>query len=143
MALGPNGAEWRSAEIPGANGHGTARALAALYGQAALGDDGAVISGEAVERCRGEQSQGDDLVLGVSTRFGPGFMLRQPFHAGGACLGSGAFGHPGAGGSLAFADPERRLGFGYVMNRMGPRILLDDRAIALVEAANRCLGGRA
>jgi hypothetical protein len=28
------------------------------------------------------------------------------------------------------------------MNRMGPRILLDDRAIALVEAANACLGGR-
>jgi CubicO group peptidase (beta-lactamase class C family) len=141
MALGPNGAEWRSAEIPGANGHGTARALASLYGQAALGD-GAVISREAIERCRGEQSAGDDLVLGVNTRFGLGFMLRQPFAAGGACLGEGAFGHPGAGGSLAFADPERRLGFGYVMNRMGPRILLDDRAIALVEAANACLGGQ-
>jgi CubicO group peptidase (beta-lactamase class C family) len=141
MVLGPNGAEWRSAEIPGANGHGTARALASLYGRAALGD-GAVISREAIERCRGEQSEGEDLVLGVSTRFGLGFMLRQPFAAGGACLGAGAFGHPGAGGSLAFADPERRLGFGYVMNRMGPRILLDDRAIALVEAANVCLGGR-
>jgi CubicO group peptidase (beta-lactamase class C family) len=80
-------------------------------------------------------------VLGVPTRFGLGFMLRQASHEGGRCLGAGAFGHPGAGGSLAFADPERRLGFGYVMNRMGPRILLDDRAIALVEAANACLGG--
>ena len=80
-------------------------------------------------------------MLGVNTRFGLGFMLRQESHAGGRCLGTGAFGHPGAGGSLAFADPERSLGFGYVMNRMGPRILLDDRAIALVEAANACLGG--
>jgi CubicO group peptidase (beta-lactamase class C family) len=139
MVLGPNVPAWRSAEIPGANGHGTARALATLYGRAALGD-GSVISRDAIERCRTEQSHGDDLVLGVHTRFGLGFMLRQESHAGGRCLGAGAFGHPGAGGSLAFADPEQRLGFGYVMNRMGPRILLDDRAIALVEAVNGCLG---
>jgi CubicO group peptidase (beta-lactamase class C family) len=142
MALGPNVPAWRSAEIPGANGHGTARALATLYGRAALGD-GSVLTREGVERCRAEQSRGPDLVLGVSTRFGQGFMLRQDSHEGGRCLGAGAFGHPGAGGSLAFADPERRLGFGYVMNRMGPRILLDDRAIVLVEAANACLGARA
>jgi CubicO group peptidase (beta-lactamase class C family) len=139
LVLGPNVPAWRSAEIPGANGHGTARALATLYGRAALGD-GSVISRDAIERCRTEQSYGDDLVLGVPTRFGLGFMLRQESHAGGRCLGTGAFGHPGAGGSLAFADPEQRLGFGYVMNRMGPRILLDDRAIALVEATNGCLG---
>jgi CubicO group peptidase (beta-lactamase class C family) len=139
MALGPNVPAWRSAEIPGANGHGTARALATLYGRAALGDF-AVISREAIARCRTEQSHGADLVLGVPTRFGLGFMLRQESHEGGRCLGAGAFGHPGAGGSLAFADPEARLGFGYVMNRMGPRILLDDRAIALVEAMNGCLG---
>ncbi len=139
MVLGPNVPAWRSAEIPGANGHGTARALATLYGRAALGD-GSVISRDAIERCRTEQSHGDDLVLGVRTRFGLGFMLRQESHAGGRCLGATAFGHPGAGGSLAFADPEQRLGFGYVMNRMGPRILLDDRAIALVEAVNGCLG---
>jgi CubicO group peptidase (beta-lactamase class C family) len=139
MALGPNVPAWRSAEIPGANGHATARALAALYGRAALGD-GSVISRDGVLRCRTEQSHGEDLVLGVTTRFGLGFMLRQESHEGGRCLGAGAFGHPGAGGSLAFADPEARLGFGYVMNRMGPRILLDDRAIALVEAMNGCLG---
>ena len=46
----------------------------------------------------------------------------------------------GAGGSLAFADPEARVGFAYVMNRMGPRILLDPRAIALVDAVYGCLG---
>jgi CubicO group peptidase (beta-lactamase class C family) len=142
MALGPNVPAWRSAEIPGANGHATARALATLYGRAALGD-GAVISREAISRCRTEQAHGADLVLGIPTRVGLGFMLRQESHAGGRCLAPGAFGHPGAGGSLAFADPEARLGFGYVMNRMGPRILLDDRAIALVDAVNACLGGPA
>ena len=49
------------------------------------------------------------------------------------------FGHPGAGGSLGFADPDARIGFGYVMNRMGPYILLDPRAIALVDALYSCL----
>jgi CubicO group peptidase (beta-lactamase class C family) len=142
MALGPNVPAWRSAEIPGANGHATARALATLYGRAALGDE-AVISREAGARCATEQSHGADLVLGVPTRFGLGFMLRQDSHEGGRCLGAQAFGHPGAGGSLAFADPEAGVGFGYVMNRMGPRILLDDRAIALVEALNGCLGRKA
>jgi CubicO group peptidase (beta-lactamase class C family) len=139
MAAGPNVPAWRSAEIPGANGHATAAALAGLYGRAALGD-GTVISREAWARCATEQSQGPDLVLGVPTRFGLGFMLRQVSHEGGRCLGEKAFGHPGAGGSLGFADPEARVGFGYVMNRMGPRILLDDRAIALVEAMYGCLG---
>ena len=143
MALGPNVPAWRSAEIPGANGHATARALATLYGRAALGDAGGVISNDSIEHCRREQSHGQDLVLGVPTRFGLGFMLRQETHEGGRCLGRGAFGHPGAGGSLAFTDPEARLGFGYVMNRMGPRILLDDRAIALVEAAYAGAGRKA
>jgi CubicO group peptidase (beta-lactamase class C family) len=45
-----------------------------------------------------------------------------------------AFGHPGAGGSLAFADPERRIGFGYVMNRIDPGVMPNERAAALVRA---------
>jgi CubicO group peptidase (beta-lactamase class C family) len=45
-----------------------------------------------------------------------------------------AFGHPGAGGSLAFADPENRLGFAYVMNQMEPGVLPGSRALGLVQA---------
>ena len=50
-------------------------------------------------------------------RFSSGFMLSQP----GEEMGPNprAFGHPGAGGSLGFADPEAKIGFGYAMNRMG------------------------
>jgi CubicO group peptidase (beta-lactamase class C family) len=46
-----------------------------------------------------------------------------------------AFGHPGAGGSLAFADPENRLSFAYVMNQMEPGVLPNAKALRLIERA--------
>ncbi|MDG2304857.1 MAG: serine hydrolase [Candidatus Binatia bacterium] len=141
MALGANNAPWREAEIPGANGHATARGIARVYAALANGGevDGVhVLSPEGVERCRTEQSHGQDLVLQRSTRFGLGFMLPQD-EPGARIGGDGAFGHPGAGGSLGFADPEARVSFGYTMNQMGPHILLDPRATALVDATYRCL----
>jgi len=140
MAAGPNGAAWRWAEIPGANGHGTARDLARLYGTLAL-DDGRVLTHAGIERCRTEESAGPDAVLGVSTRIGQGFMLPQARREARYGPAEGAFGHPGAGGSVGFADPEGRVGFGYAMNRMGPRILLDDRPLALIDAAYAAHGG--
>jgi len=45
-----------------------------------------------------------------------------------------AFGHPGAGGSLGFADPVKKVGFGYTMNQMGTDPLLDPRAARLFNA---------
>jgi CubicO group peptidase (beta-lactamase class C family) len=144
MARGVNVPEWRRAEIPGANGHGDARSLARVYGALARGGsiDGVhVLSAQGIERCRTELSSGPDLVLQIRTRFGHGFMLPQPDVPGGSFGPSpGAFGHPGAGGSVGFADPDARIGFGYVMNRMGPHILLDPRATALVDAVYASLG---
>jgi len=138
LAFGVNNAPWRRAEIPGGNGHGTARALARVYGALASGgtvDGVRVLSRDGIARCHGELSHGPDRVLLLSTRFGHGFMLPQ-HGVEGAAFGPGtrAFGHPGAGGSIGFCDPDAGLGFGYVMNRMGPRILLDPRAEALIEA---------
>lgn len=135
-----NSRAWRGAEIPGANGHGTARSLARLYGAIANGGDADgvhVLGPEAAARAAVEQSRGPDNVLHLSTRFGLGFMLSQPGNAFGP--NDGAFGHPGAGGSIAFADPKARVGFSYVMNRMGPYILIDPRATALIDAFYRCL----
>jgi CubicO group peptidase (beta-lactamase class C family) len=51
---------------------------------------------------------------------------------------SEAFGHPGAGGCVGFADPPRKLAFGYVMNRMDWR-LRSPRCLALCHAVYRCL----
>lgn len=134
-----NSAGWRAAEIPAANGHGTARAVAALYGiLAGRGGLGGhrVLSQEAAERVREGQGGCRDLVLGA------GYA-----HDTEACLGlwlSGrngsygpnprAFGHDGFGGSCGLADPEAGMALGYVMNRMGPHIADDPRKMALVEA---------
>jgi CubicO group peptidase (beta-lactamase class C family) len=142
MALGVNNAPWRSAEIPGANGHADARSLARIYG--ALSCDGtldgvSLFDADEIRVCHTEESFGEDLVLRLPTRFGSGFMISQDRADARFGPNPSAFGHPGAGGSLGFADPDARVGFGYVMNRMGPHILLDPRAIALVEAVYACL----
>ncbi|MBV8774828.1 MAG: beta-lactamase family protein [Deltaproteobacteria bacterium] len=132
-----NSRAWRGAEIPGANGHSTARALARIYGALACGgelDGVKIISSASIPRCYTEQSNGMDEVLKLPTRFSLGYMLSQP----GAQLGPNqrSFGHPGAGGSLGFADLDARVGFGYVMNQMGEPSgsLLDPRCAALIDA---------
>ncbi|MEU9777720.1 serine hydrolase domain-containing protein [Streptomyces sanyensis] len=129
-----NSAAWRRADLPAANGHGTARAVAALYGMLAGGPGG--LSGESVERVREGQGACTDLVLGPVV--GPGT------ECGLGCWLSGdrgwygpnprAFGHDGLGGSFGLADPEAGIGVGYVMNGMGTRLVDDFRKRALVDA---------
>jgi len=144
MLLGTNSQEWRQAEVPAANGHGNARALALLYG--ALAGDGTLsgqplLSAQGLALCRAERSAGRDAVLQEELRFSCGYMLSQVREN--ARFGSAAgFGHPGAGGCLGFADPKHRLGFGYVTNTMGTSVLLDVRAVALVDAVYAALGAR-
>ena len=130
-----NSREWRGAEIPGANGHTNGRALARLYGAMARGgevDGVRVVEARQISACHTEESRGPDAVLLIPTRFSTGFMLSQPGEEMGP--NARAFGHPGAGGSLGFADPDVKIGFGYAMNRMGGGILLDPRAKALIAA---------
>jgi len=138
MARGVNNPEWRRAEIPAANGHTDARSLARVYGALARGgsvDGVQVLSPAGIARCYTQLSHGPDLVLQLTTRFGHGFMITQPDVPGGS-FGPNprSFGHPGAGGSIGAADPDAKIGFGYVMNRMGPHILIDPRATALIDA---------
>jgi CubicO group peptidase (beta-lactamase class C family) len=130
-----NSRAWRGAEIPAANGHANARALATLYGALACGgalDGYRVLTPASIERAYNEQANGPDLILGVVTRWGLGFALNQPS----APVGPNprTFGHPGAGGSIGFADPDAQVGFGYVMNQMGSDALIDGRAAALFNA---------
>jgi CubicO group peptidase (beta-lactamase class C family) len=48
-----------------------------------------------------------------------------------------AFGHPGAGGSHAFADPENRISFAYVMNQMEQSLLPNEKSLRLVDVIYR------
>ena len=84
-----------------------------------------------------EQACGKDTVLMTDSCFGLGFMLGRAF---GAANPPSAFGHAGAGGSLAFADPETGLAFGYVMNHTRFDANGDPRSEELVKAAYRSLG---
>ena len=134
-----NTPEWRAAEIPAANGHGTARAVAALYGIfAGRGCYGGlrVLSPEAAERVREGQGSCRDLVLGIGlgndTELGLGLWLSGAEGSYGP--NPRAFGHDGFGGSCGLADPESGVSLGYVMNRMGPHIANDPRKTALVDA---------
>ena len=119
-----NTKKWRNAEIPAANGHGTARAIAKIYGVLANGGsrDGVhVLKPETIEMARQTQSDGRDLVLGgIHSRFGLGFMLGTEHINMGPSEGS--FGHGGAWGSLGFADPDNKVSLGFVMNQMHPGI---------------------
>ncbi|MEU2715555.1 serine hydrolase domain-containing protein [Streptomyces sp. NPDC007205] len=134
-----NTPEWRAAEIPAANGHGTARAVAALYGVfAGRGPHRGrrLLSRQAAERVREGQGSCRDLVLGAGfageTEIGLGLWLSGPQGSYGP--NPRAFGHDGFGGSCGLADPEAGVSLGYVMNRMGPRIAHDPRKTALVDA---------
>ena len=137
-----NSPQHRRAEIPAINGHGSARALARVYGALAHGgelDGVRVLSAAGIERAREVETHEPDALFGVPLRLGLGFWLSQPGVRGFAFgPNEGAFGHPGAGGSLGFADPAARLGFGYVTNRMGQALEVDPRAQALIDALYAC-----
>lgn len=136
---------WRAAEIPAGNGHTTARGLARIYGALAHGgalDGISLLQRTTIDAAIVEQSSGLDAVLSFPTRFGLGFMLPTPERPFGP--NPGAFGHPGRGGSIGFADLAGGIGFGYVMNqyKTGTPRNPDLRWPALVEAVYASLGAK-
>jgi CubicO group peptidase (beta-lactamase class C family) len=129
---------FRAAEMPSSNGVGDARSLARLYASCVGEVDGIrTLSADAVERATRVRARGKDAVLMIESCFGLGFMLGPSF---GAANPANVFGHAGAGGSLAFADPDRGLGFGYVMNDLRFDRTGDPRSEELVRAVYRALG---
>jgi CubicO group peptidase (beta-lactamase class C family) len=141
-----------AAVLPSAGGIGNARALARLYAPLALGGTFAgvrLLDADAAARAGVvHAASAEDAVMRIAMRFGLGFVKacdnrRAP---GGArdslLLSEDAFGHPGMGGSLGFADPQARLAFGYTMNKQGHGVLLNERGQALVDAVYGALGYR-
>ncbi len=132
-----NSRRFHAAEIPAANGITTARSLARLYA-ATLGEvEGVRLFGpETLRRALEVTSEGTDALLGVRTRFGLGFG-----RDGGdvRLLGPDSYGSAGAGGSVGFADPPSGIAFGYLMKQMGSSLLIDPRAVRLIDAVRESI----
>jgi CubicO group peptidase (beta-lactamase class C family) len=137
-----NRPEVRAAEMPAANGVSNARSLARLYAAAVgplddLAGRGPLLTESQIAAATTAQTSGPDKVLFFETMFGLGFMLSSPFSPYGAAE---SFGHSGAGGSMAFADPVNGIGFAYVMNRMLQNLAGDPRTTGLVKALYDAIG---
>jgi CubicO group peptidase (beta-lactamase class C family) len=122
----------RNLEVPSGGGVGTARAIAKAYGVFAAGGGELGLKPETIEELKApaippRRGFFDECLRGPA-QFSLGFMKPSeelPFgHA-------GAFGAPGAGGSMGYADPEVGIGYGYVTNRMGMNLRGDPRDVAL------------
>ncbi len=102
--------------LPAQGGITNARGLARMYAPLSLGGSlsNLRLAREETVHLMGKVSSSTslDLVLGKPYCYSYGFMK-----SGGWIKSESAFGHPGAGGSLGFADPNAGLAFGYVMNQ--------------------------
>ncbi|WP_122466034.1 serine hydrolase domain-containing protein [Brevundimonas lutea] len=132
---GRGSAEWRMAEIPSANLHGRADALARILGIIATGglmDGKRVLSGLTLAQLLEERIRGADLVVPFEMSWAAGLMRNETLKVFGA--NPEAVGHSGWGGSMAMADPARGVSAAYVMTRQSPHLIGDPRSVRLVEA---------
>jgi CubicO group peptidase (beta-lactamase class C family) len=134
-----NDPEVHRMEIPWAGGIASARGLAKIYAALAMGgtlDGTRLCRPENIEPLKRRQSWSDrDRVLLKPLGFAQGFV-KEECHV--FSPGEEAFGHPGMGGALGLADPDRRLAFAYVMNRMDVRVR-SPRCLALCHALYGCV----
>ncbi len=120
------------------NLHATARGIAAVFGALANGgalDAVTLMKPQTIARMIEVQSRRTDQLLGFEVHWAHGVARNTTGVFG---PNASAFGHTGWGGSLGYADPESGVGAAYVMNRMGPDLIGDARAVALAQAIGRC-----
>ncbi|MDM7922871.1 MAG: serine hydrolase domain-containing protein [Pyrinomonadaceae bacterium] len=129
----------RELEVPSGGGVGTADAIAHAYGEFAAGGKNIGLKKETLDRLMAPAVPATngfyDECMFAEARFSLGFgkpseTMSMPT--------STSFGHPGAGGSMGFADPENQIGYAYITNRMGTTLTGDPRDIALREALYSC-----
>jgi CubicO group peptidase (beta-lactamase class C family) len=131
----------RAQPIVSFGGIGSASALAKFYSMLANGGElegQPFFSEETIAWMTTTLADGMDRVFQIPTAFSAGFM-KDPRNASRRMFGpsQSAFGHPGAGGANAFADPENRLAFAYVMNQMEQQVLPNEKSLRLVDAIYR------
>jgi len=130
-----NRPEIRTQVLPSFGGIGTAESLATFYYRTFC--EPTFFSPERIAAISETVASGTDAILRIPTAFAAGFM-KDPLSDAGQKLRSIfgpsplAFGQPGAGGSLAFADPKNNVAFAYVMNQMEPGLLPNPKSLRLV-----------
>jgi CubicO group peptidase (beta-lactamase class C family) len=130
---GRGSAEWRKMEIPSANMHATAEALARMLALVLPeGLAGKTLSGATRTALTRERISGPDRVLPFTLSWAAGFMRNQGVDVFGA--NPETVGHCGWGGSCAFADPATGVTAAYVMTRQSPHLIGDPRPTALIKA---------
>jgi CubicO group peptidase (beta-lactamase class C family) len=121
----------RQAVVPAAGISTTARELAALY-QALLdggvGPGGRVLRPESIAAAVEPTSEGElDRTVGAPIRWSQGFQLGGPRFVPNVITPLGTtssprtFGHNGSNCCIGWADPDRRLAYAYLTNRIGRR----------------------
>ena len=133
-----NKPENRAREFVSFGGIGSASALAKFYEMLA---DGGEINGrnfftaDTIKLMTTTIRDGFDRVFEIPTAFSAGLM-KNAAKAERKLFGpsTNAFGHPGAGGSHTFADPENKISFAYVMNQMEQSVLPNEKSLRLVDA---------
>ena len=124
LERGPNSEDFRTAELPAGNGHGTASGLAKLFGILSNGgsrDGKEIISESTLNNAIKVHSSGPDTVLfGVKLNFGYCFMLEGNKKTNinfAPIFYKNTFGHAGIGGSVAFGDIKNQIGYSFVCNK--------------------------
>ena len=128
----------QQAEIPGAGGIATARALAAIWSATFTETDGIRLLDDAtLDLATSLQSEGPPVwdVPGPWPRWGVGLQLDSEARR---YLTASGYGHDGAGGQSAFADPASGIGFAFITNRM--EAIDDVRATRVIDALRASLG---
>ncbi len=132
-----------TASFPAFGGIGSASSLARFYSALAGGQ---FIAPGAVAAMSQRLTNGFDRVLQLENAFSAGF-LQDPVTQAGSKLrytfgpSIASFGQVGAGGSVAFADPDRGIGFAYVMNQMEPGVLPNAKSGLLIQRMYEVLEG--
>lgn len=133
---GFNADDVRAAVVPGAGGIGTARAVAAMWSATVTGTDGIrLLDDDTLSVVTRERTTGAPVFAAPAPwpRWAAGFQLDS---AARRYLGPSSFGHDGAGGQVAFADPDARVGFAFVTNWMEAD---DPRGTRIVDALRDAL----
>lgn len=124
-------------ELPSVNGTGTARAVATIYGDMAIGAPRLGIADATLRWLEQDVPPSMDQIFGLESAFLGGFMKQFPLLPFGSS--HRAYGHTGSGGSFGYADPDKALGYCYAMNRAGYSLPTDAREIALRTAVDSCI----